>query len=682
MRYCGNCRNQLHDNATVCPRCGVPQVRRAPPSQQQRPQGGGSSYYGQPRQDYGRRPPQPDYRGYYQQQRPPQQQAGGYPPRPPSAAYPTSQATPRPQTQGQPPPRAQPQQQPSYAQPRPQAVTQYCPRCGAGMRYIADYSSFYCDRCMEYQKPRTSADPANVPSPASDPIPVPEPREDSNGDVNTWPLQQPSSVPGEQEAKEDLGEFRIEEIVDEEDEAVLETRISKALKQVKNILAEKDGLGFDVTELQELYRQCGNVFAADDFYTATHYLERIKELLDELEGKEPETGEDVEVPEIVQAPSVPVRDVGSTDTDFDGIDDLDDLDKNESYDDDVVVVKKKKEPIDEWDILDKPEMGEKEKAVQALESAKSAIMDADGDGYDMTNAKKLFKDARPLYESQRFNEVVDKVKEVEREVLKAKGHSETEIEEILGETLEEDGTGKDEISDKPEHAVSGSDFEKMSNDERNELIGMINKVWIPLREASRYNLDITAFEDLLEQAKNKESFQQAKVLVESVDTEVKAKLSKYKNEQHDKASNMFHYLRSEIQSATKLDIDVQPFRDQLDDASTGISLGNYENAIEIMNQCLDELKTATKTVAETGQVTAEKASTKSQPVWDTDDEDEDDFPEETERTTKSGSSEESTKKELTDEKRLEILEDRFILGEISEKSYRELKDSILKRLKK
>ena len=47
-----------------------------------------------------------------------------------------------------------------------------------------------------------------------------------------------------------------------------------------------------------------------------------------------------------------------------------------------------------------------------------------------------------------------------------------------------------------------------------------------------------------------------------------------------------------------------------------------------------------------------------------------------------GSKEEPSKDGLTDAKRLEILEDRFILGEVSETSYRELKEKLLKRMER
>jgi hypothetical protein len=479
----------------------------------------------------------------------------------------------------------------------------------------------------------------------------------------------PSESPEKPEEKEDTQPeisiiLEIDDIVSEDNEEQQGKKIGSTLKKLKKVVIARSEKGYDVTELEEMYRQCGNVFASDDMYTATHYLESIQTILEKMlqaDQKVKVTGKD--------APPDRGSEILAEDRFGGEVED----DLGSSAEGSVTVEDRTKtELVEDWEMEDEPEMGDKEKAIQALESAKRAITDADGDGFDISGAKRMFQKARPLYETGTFSDVIEIATEVEREVMRAKGLSEHEIKEIIGDMSRE----RAGIKAEPEDIDEGKG---LSNEERRELIGMINKVWIPLREATRYGLDISGFEDLLEQAKSKRSFHQARVLVESVETEVKNKLDSYKNEQHDKASNMFHYIRSEILSAGKSGLDISQYQLMQDRASRSISLGDYEDAIGTMERCLTELKTAEQTAQGQVQETAaeDASSRKSDLVWDADDEEEEGTMPEPE-----GAAKVDEKDELTDEKRLKILEDRFILGEISEDSYRDLKNSILDRMKK
>jgi hypothetical protein len=479
----------------------------------------------------------------------------------------------------------------------------------------------------------------------------------------------PSDTPEKPEEKEDTQPeisiiLEIDDIVSEDNEEQQGKKIGSTLKKLKKVVIARSEKGYDVTELEEMYRQCGNVFASDDMYTATHYLESIQTILEKMlqaDQKVKVTGKD--------APPDRGSEILAEDRFGGEVED----DLGSSAEGSVTVEDRTKtELVEDWEMEDEPEMGDKEKAIQALESAKRAITDADGDGFDISGAKRMFQKARPLYETGTFSDVIEIATEVEREVMRAKGLSEHEIKEIIGDMSRE----RAGIKAEPEDIDEGKG---LSNEERRELIGMINKVWIPLREATRYGLDISGFEDLLEQAKSKRSFHQARVLVESVETEVKNKLDSYKNEQHDKASNMFHYIRSEILSAGKSGLDISQYQLMQDRASRSISLGDYEDAIGTMERCLTELKTAEQTAQGQVQETAaeDASSRKSDLVWDADDEEEEGTMPEPE-----GAAKVDEKDELTDEKRLKILEDRFILGEISEDSYRDLKNSILDRMKK
>jgi hypothetical protein len=435
---------------------------------------------------------------------------------------------------------------------------------------------------------------------------------------------------------------KIQEIVSGGDDKLAAQKISEALRKIKDVISDREAEGYDITELSELYRQCGNVFALDDFYTAAHYLERIQELLDSApkirEGDEPgiQTGSEGSVQELEY--------------------ELSDSDA------DVVVLDEPAASGDRWEIDDKPKMGEKEKAIHALEAAKTSITNADEDGYDTETAKNLFRQARPLYESKNFLAVVDKIREVEREILRIKGHSEHEIEELLGETAD--------FEPEKDHP--------MSPEERNELNETVSKVWVMLREAERYKLDTSPYKTKLDNAKSRRSYSEARHIVTTVTKELKQTLSEYETEQHNLASNRFHQVRSEILGSEKLGIDVKPYNDMLDIASSAISRSNYEFAMITMDNCLKELAEAAASKTGTTQATtgATSPSSKSEPVWESDEDDE------TASTSTKGAGRKSAavKNGLTDEKRLEILEDRFILGEVSETAYRELKEKLLKRM--
>jgi ribosomal protein S20 len=432
--------------------------------------------------------------------------------------------------------------------------------------------------------------------------------------------------------------FDLKSITSEEDESKLEKKISSALKRIKEIIAEKEQEGHDVSDLTELYRQCGNVFASDDLYTAVHYLESIQAVIDKM----------------------PAEEVGFA---LDDIDDdvFDGTIEVGGLDDGVVVLEEKPpEDVDHFELEDKPKMGDKEKAIHALESAKSAITDADEDGYDTARPKKLLREARPLYEARDFKAVIDKVREVEREILRIKGHSEKEIEELLGELPVD------------EPAEGPADKKDITAEERATLSEMINKTWVRFKEAEKYGIDTGKYKIALEKAKSKRTFKEASAMVEAVGKEVKDKLSSYHAEQHEKASNRFHYVRSEIQGAAKLGIDVAPYQQMLDRASSSISRSDYDDAMFTMDKCLGNLKVATDAAQAQAQAqagaTVDESVIKIQPVWDADD----DEPEEPHV--------QAEQKGLTDEERLKILEDRFILGEISEASYRELKDKLLQRM--
>jgi hypothetical protein len=329
-------------------------------------------------------------------------------------------------------------------------------------------------------------------------------------------------------------------------------------------------------------------------------------------------------------------------------------------DEEVVILDKSDSAGDQWELEEKPKMGEKEKAIHALESAKTAITDADEDGYDTETAKNLFRQARPLYESADFLGVIDKIREVEREILRIKGHSENEIEEILGESSETRPS-----SDGP-----------MSNDERNELNEAINKVWVKFKEAERYKLDTADYKTRLEHAKSRRTYSEARRIVDEVNGELTKVVSDFESEQHSIASNKFHQVRSEILGAHKHGIDVQPFNEMLDTASSAISRSNYEYAMITMETILKELSEAAASTSAAAQTTAGASSPKqkTEPVWDPDED------EESSKTGPPGAEAVPAKNGLTDEKRLEILEDRFILGEVSEDAYKELKEKLLKRM--
>jgi hypothetical protein len=199
-----------------------------------------------------------------------------------------------------------------------------------------------------------------------------------------------------------------------------------------------------------------------------------------------------------------------------------------------------------------------------------------------------------------------------------------------------------------------------------------------LREAERYKLDTSPYKTKLDNAKSRRSYSEARHIVTTVTKELKQTLSEYETEQHNLASNRFHQVRSEILGSEKLGIDVKPYNDMLDIASSAISRSNYEFAMITMDNCLKELAEAAASKTGTTQATtgATSPSSKSEPVWESDEDDE------TASTSTKGAGRKSAavKNGLTDEKRLEILEDRFILGEVSETAYRELKEKLLKRM--
>ena len=200
---------------------------------------------------------------------------------------------------------------------------------------------------------------------------------------------------------------------------------------------------------------------------------------------------------------------------------------------------------------------------------------------------------------------------------------------------------------------------------------MINKIWVNLREAETYGIDTTGYKDRLEQARSRRTFAEASSIVEDVRENLKSKLSSFHDIQHDRASNMYHYVRSEILGASKLGMDVTDYQSMLDRASSSISRSNYSEAITTMESCLEKLKAAAGggSTQGTAGATVGGGAKKPEPVWEPDDDDEQGLPDGTEGT-----------REFTDAERLKILEDRFILGEVSEESYRELKSKLVARM--
>jgi len=411
-------------------------------------------------------------------------------------------------------------------------------------------------------------------------------------------------------------------------------KISDDLATTKKLIEEKNREGFDTTGIRDLYRQCGNVFASGDILTASHYLERIHEELDGLSS----TG-------IVDSEAA----IPSGDATAFGL-------KSAR----TVEVKGDKVPgdsesrSDKWEIDAKPKLDDKEKAIHALESAKNSIIEADENGYDSESAKIIFRSARPLYESGNFKGVLDKIREVEREILRIKGHNEHEIEEILGEETD----------------IDFSSDADMTPEERRILNDMISKVWVMLKEADRYKLETTKYKDRLDYAKSRRTFREAKKIVDLANKEIKKYLSDYESEQHNISSNKFHHVRSEILRAQKLGIDLKPYNDMLDIASSAISRSNYEYALLTMENCLKELAAAKEAQTTSASSVANGSVTKlkSEPEWESDDG-------EYEKSVGSG------QPSLSEEKLLENLENRLILGEISEDTYRELKEKIIKRKK-
>jgi hypothetical protein len=620
--------------------------------QQQRPQ----YPYPPQRSPPPRQQPSPQaQRDYYQQGRqPPYGQA----PRPASR---------QPYPQGRAP--AQPSQRPPTAQ-QPSggpAASSNCSRCGSALRYITEYSEYYCDRCQEY--PRYFGTDSAAEQVQKDTGPTSAEREVGPGEAAP-------EFEAEPKESEDID---FDDIFDEEDDSVLAEKISSSLKKIKQIISDKEEEGNDVSEIQELYIQCGNVFASDDLYTATHYIESIEKMLKKLSSEESEAQRKDEIDDLFdEAPTdEEATGAGASESDKEPVGGSEPRESVQGFDNGVVVVEEQTEPIDDWELEDKPEIGDKEKAIHALESAKTAIIDADGDGFDTSTAKKVFRQARPLYESKHFQQVIDNAREVEREVLRIKGLSEHEIQEILGEpTRKSPGQEAEEVTE-----------EKMTDDQRKRLLEMINKIWVLFKEASEHGLDTGTYKDLLERAKRKRTFSKAKKMVEAVEEEVKEKLHTHLAEQHNTAANMFHHVRSEIQGAAKLGIEVQPYKDMLDTASTAISLTHYDDAVITLERCLAELKSAKSSVQTQAQATTGASPYKHEPVWD---EDEEELPEDL--GMKSARRADAKKPDLgvadkvhddlTDEKRLELLEDRFILGEISEATYRDLKEGILKRMGK